>query len=96
LFQFDWLEGLASWPTTNLLPYLGELLSAFQPSAFFLHSFTPLVQTNSWLLQPLEDQERGFLSRSPFWVWHYAGPSMSLGPLISKSKSLVALQAQGS
>ncbi len=47
---------------------LGGLLSAFhlRVTAFFLHSFTSLVQNNSWLLQPLQDQERGFLPRPLF------------------------------
>jgi hypothetical protein len=50
---------------------------------FLLHSTTPLVQKHSWLLQPLQDQERGFLPRPTFWVWHHAGPPMSLVSLIS-------------
>jgi hypothetical protein len=48
------------------------------PKCILLHSFTPLVQTNSRLLQQLQAQEKEFSPQSPCWVWHYAGPSMSL------------------
>jgi hypothetical protein len=48
--------------------YVGALLSAFHLTAFFLNSFTPSVQTNSRLLQPLQAQERGLSHGSPFWV----------------------------
>jgi hypothetical protein len=79
-FQHDWLARRA-------------LLSAFHLSAFFLHSFTPLIQKNSWLLQLLQDQERGFLPQPPFGVWHHAGPVMSL---VSLSKFVLTVYSESS